>query len=56
VPAPPAFTEPSRPVAVSADVLDGSRTRIRDMDVVAVILGLAMFALLIGLIYAIDRV
>jgi hypothetical protein len=36
--------------------LDGAGSNMIDMDFVAVLLGLVMFAVLIGLIHGIDRI
>lgn len=40
----------------SAYRLDGAAGRIPDMDAVSIVLGIAMFAVLLGLIYGIDRI
>jgi hypothetical protein len=43
-------------VAASARIAHGGGPIIRDMDALAIALGIAMFAILFGLIFAIDRV
>jgi hypothetical protein len=52
----PAFTTSLWVDAVSLCGLDGGGARIVDMDVVAILIGVAMFALLYALIYGIDRI
>lgn len=53
---PGAFTASLWRAAISAYPLDGNGGRICAMDVVAVLLGILMFAILYALIFGIDRV
>jgi hypothetical protein len=49
-------TKPVYRATGSARIPHGSRSNISSMDALAIALGIAMFAILFGLIYAIDRV
>jgi hypothetical protein len=51
-----AFTTSVRRRAVSSRTVDAGAATIPAMDVVAVLLGIVMFAILYGLIFGIDRV
>jgi hypothetical protein len=52
----PSFTESARRRLDSARDLHGTGSTISVMDIVAVLLGIVMFAALLGLIYGIERV
>jgi hypothetical protein len=50
------FTVSSWPEALSARPLHGRGARISVMDIVSIALGIVMFAVLFGLIVAIDKI
>ncbi|MGH2873664.1 MAG: hypothetical protein ACRDL5_14530 [Solirubrobacteraceae bacterium] len=50
------YTKPVYPAPSSAQIPYATGSKIRCMDALAIVLGVAMFAILFGLIYAIDRV
>jgi hypothetical protein len=53
---PPVFTDPLYRRPLSECLLDEGGSTIVYMDIVAVLIALAMFAALLGLIYGIERI